>query len=158
MEKLIVKTMRDLLIKATELNALVIVAEDMHWSDTSTIELRESLFPLVETQRIVFINVFRSGYNEISKWIVETVKNYRNFTECWPTIIIGGFNRVNLQLMDLTLRFHFKSTAQEDLPSILRVNGFLSFTCRRYRVSFSAGRDCSQSQSIKSSPFSRVFK
>lgn len=74
LEKLIVKTMRDLLVKVTEQNPLVIVAEDVHWADTSSIELMESLFRLVETQRIVFINVFRPGYSETSDRIVETVK------------------------------------------------------------------------------------
>jgi class 3 adenylate cyclase/tetratricopeptide (TPR) repeat protein len=74
LEKLILKTMRDLLIKATELNSLVIVAEDLHWADTSSIELLESLFRLAETQRIVFINVFRPGYKETGDRIVETIK------------------------------------------------------------------------------------
>ncbi len=74
LEKLIVKTMRDLLIKLTELAPLVIVAEDAHWADTSSIELMESLFRLAETRRIVFINVFRPGYSETSDRLVETVK------------------------------------------------------------------------------------
>ena len=74
LEKLIVKTMRDLLMKVTEQTPLVIVAEDVHWADTSSIELMESLFRLVETQRIVFINVFRPGYSETSDRIVQTVK------------------------------------------------------------------------------------
>ncbi len=74
LEKLIAKTMRDLLIKMTELATLVIVTEDIHWADTSSIELLESLFRLVEGQRIVFINVFRPGYSETSDRIVETVK------------------------------------------------------------------------------------
>ena len=74
LEKLILKTMRDLLIKASDMNPLVIVAEDLHWSDASSIELMESLFRLVETQRIVFINVFRPGYRETSDRIMETVK------------------------------------------------------------------------------------
>jgi class 3 adenylate cyclase/tetratricopeptide (TPR) repeat protein len=74
LEKLIVKTMRDLLMKVTELAPLVIVAEDLHWADASSIELLESLFRLVATRRIVFINVFRPGYSETSDRIVETVK------------------------------------------------------------------------------------
>jgi class 3 adenylate cyclase/tetratricopeptide (TPR) repeat protein len=74
LEKLILKTMRDLLIKSSDMNPLVIVAEDVHWSDASSIELMESLFRLVETQRIVFINVFRLGYRETSNRITETVK------------------------------------------------------------------------------------
>ena len=74
LEKLILKNMRDLLTKATELGPLVIVTEDLHWADTTSIELMESLFRLVETQRIVFVNVFRPGYKETSDRIIETLK------------------------------------------------------------------------------------
>ncbi|NIS16827.1 MAG: AAA family ATPase, partial [Phycisphaerae bacterium] len=78
LEKLIVKTMRELFMKVTEQAPLVIVAEDLHWADTSSIELMESLFRLVETRRIVFINVFRPGYSETGDRIVETVKEKLN--------------------------------------------------------------------------------
>jgi len=74
LEKLILKHMRNLLIKATELKPHVIVMEDIHWSDTSSIELTVALFRLVETQRIVFINVFRPGYKETGDQIVEAIK------------------------------------------------------------------------------------
>ncbi|UCF57723.1 MAG: AAA family ATPase, partial [Deltaproteobacteria bacterium] len=74
LEKLILKNMRDLLLKATEVTPLVIVAEDLHWADTSSIELMESLFRLAESQQIVFVNVFRSGYKETGDRIVETIK------------------------------------------------------------------------------------
>jgi len=74
LEKLIMKNVRDLLTKATELNPLVIVTEDLHWADTSSIELMESLFRLAETQRILFINVFRPGSKETGDRIVETIK------------------------------------------------------------------------------------
>jgi tetratricopeptide (TPR) repeat protein len=74
LEKLILKSVRELLIEATELTPLVIVAEDLHWADTSSIELIESLFRLAETQRILFINVFRPGHKETGERIVETIK------------------------------------------------------------------------------------
>jgi class 3 adenylate cyclase/tetratricopeptide (TPR) repeat protein len=74
LEKLILKNLRDLLRKATELSPQVIVTEDLHWADTSSIELMESLFRLAETQRILFVNVFRPGYKETGDRIVETIK------------------------------------------------------------------------------------
>ncbi|MFC1863513.1 adenylate/guanylate cyclase domain-containing protein [Thermodesulfobacteriota bacterium] len=74
LEKLIFKCMRELLIKSTELIPLVVVAEDLHWADTSTIELMESIFRLVETQRIVFVNVFRPGHNDTGGRISEKTK------------------------------------------------------------------------------------
>ncbi len=75
LEKLILKNLRDLLIKATELTPLVIVTEDLHWADTSTIELMQSLFRLVEKQGILFVNVFRPGYKATGDRIVETIKD-----------------------------------------------------------------------------------
>ncbi|MFC1864100.1 hypothetical protein ACFL1Z_09145, partial [Thermodesulfobacteriota bacterium] len=75
LEKLILKNMRDLIIKATELKPQVIVMEDLHWTDTSSLELLESLLRLAETQRIAFINVFRPGYEETGDRIVETSKD-----------------------------------------------------------------------------------
>ena len=74
LEKLILKNMRDLLTKASELTPLVIVMEDMHWADISSIELMELLFHLAEKQRILFINLFRPGHKETGDRLVETVK------------------------------------------------------------------------------------
>ena len=74
LEKLIFKNMRDLLIKSTELTPLVIVIEDLHWADASSIEMLESLFSLTETQKIIFINVFRPNHPETSEKIIESLK------------------------------------------------------------------------------------
>jgi class 3 adenylate cyclase len=79
LEKLILKSVKDLLIKSSEIIPIVIVIEDLHWADLSTIELLESLFRLAETQRILFINVFRPRYTETGVRIVQTVKeNFPN--------------------------------------------------------------------------------
>ena len=64
LEKLILKSLRDLFLKATERAPLVIVMEDLHWADTSSLELLESLFRLAETQRILFLNLFRPSFPE----------------------------------------------------------------------------------------------
>ncbi|MCK4782509.1 MAG: AAA family ATPase, partial [Desulfobacteraceae bacterium] len=76
LEKLILKNMREILIKGTELTPLVIVIEDLHWVDTSSLELMVSLFRLAETQKILFINVFRPGYTETGERIVEALKEW----------------------------------------------------------------------------------
>jgi class 3 adenylate cyclase len=70
LEKLILKNMKVLLTKATDLSPLVIVMEDLHWADNSSINLLESLFRLSETRRILFINVFRPGHKETGDRIV----------------------------------------------------------------------------------------
>jgi class 3 adenylate cyclase/tetratricopeptide (TPR) repeat protein len=74
LEKLILKNVREILAKATEVMPLVIVTEDLHWADTSSIELMESLFRLAGTHRILFVNVFRPGHKETGDRIVETLK------------------------------------------------------------------------------------
>jgi len=53
---------------------LIFVIEDLHWADTSSIELLESLFRLAETRRIVFINVFRPNHPETGDRIIATIK------------------------------------------------------------------------------------
>ncbi|MBP1711868.1 MAG: adenylate/guanylate cyclase [Deltaproteobacteria bacterium] len=74
LEKLILKSLRDLLLKATERAPLVIIIEDLHWADSSSIELMESLFRLAETQRILFINLFRPCFQETGERILKTLK------------------------------------------------------------------------------------
>ena len=74
LQKLILKKIRDLLIKTSDIIPLVIFTEDLHWADLSTIELMESLFRLAETRRIIFLNVFRPRYTETGVRIVQTVK------------------------------------------------------------------------------------
>ncbi len=74
LEKLIFNNMRSLIIKATELSPMVIISEDMHWADTSTIEIMEFLFQLVETHRVIFINVFRPDHPETGDRITASIK------------------------------------------------------------------------------------
>ena len=54
------------------LKPLVIVLEDLHWSDRTSIEFLESLYRLAEENRILFINVFRPGYLETGDRILKT--------------------------------------------------------------------------------------
>jgi class 3 adenylate cyclase/tetratricopeptide (TPR) repeat protein len=64
LEKLIFKNVRELVMKGAELRATVVVMEDLHWADTSSIELLEALYRLAEKHRVAFVNVFRPGYFE----------------------------------------------------------------------------------------------
>jgi class 3 adenylate cyclase/tetratricopeptide (TPR) repeat protein len=75
LERLILRSMRDLLIKASEITPLVIVMEDLHWADKSSIDLLDSLVRLVATQSIMFVNVFRPGYQETGDRILQFLKN-----------------------------------------------------------------------------------
>ena len=77
LEKLILKNVRDLITRGTQRAPLVAILEDLHWADTSSIELMESLFRLAAKEQIVFINVFRPGYAETGDRIIKTIQeNY----------------------------------------------------------------------------------
>jgi len=76
LEKLILKNVRELLIRSTELIPIVIVMEDLHWADTTSLELLESVFRLAQTHRVVFINVFRPGYWEGDDRKIETLPEW----------------------------------------------------------------------------------
>ncbi|MCP4371749.1 MAG: AAA family ATPase, partial [Deltaproteobacteria bacterium] len=73
LEKLIVNSIRKLLIKSSQTIPLLFILEDMHWADTSSIEFTESLMSLVESHRICFINIFRPGYVETGDRLLNTV-------------------------------------------------------------------------------------
>lgn len=64
LEKLVFKNLRDFLLKSAEVSPLVFIIEDLHWADTSSIELIISLCRLVENNKILIINIFRPHFKE----------------------------------------------------------------------------------------------
>ena len=86
LEKLILKNVRDLITKGTQRAPLVAILEDLHWADTSSIELMESLFRLAAKERVVFINVFRPGYTETGDKITKTIQE--NYPEKYTEIML----------------------------------------------------------------------
>ena len=74
LEKMILKSLRELLEKAAERKPLVVVIEDLHWADITTIEILESLYRLAEHHSILFVNVFRPNYKETSERILNTIR------------------------------------------------------------------------------------
>jgi len=80
LEKLILKSIRDLMIKAAGLDPIVYIIDDLQWSDTTTIEFLESLFRLAENHRILFINVFRPNYKQTGDRLLKTIREkYSNY-------------------------------------------------------------------------------
>ncbi len=80
LENLILKNLRDLISRAASIRPLVIVIEDAHWADISSIIFLESLFKLTRKQRILFVNVFRPGHKEtgerIRKYLAENLEEH----------------------------------------------------------------------------------
>ena len=76
LEKLILKNVRDLLTRASERIPLVILMEDLHWADTSSIVLLESLFRLAESHSILFVNIFRPDHKKTGEKIVKSLKEH----------------------------------------------------------------------------------
>ena len=105
LEKLILKSVYGFLIKATELGPLVIVIEDLHWADTSSIELLTSLFRLVESQKILFVNVFRPGHKETGDKIVETIKQ-RHFGQYMEIMVEPLDERMSGALINNMLKIN----------------------------------------------------
>jgi serine/threonine protein kinase/tetratricopeptide (TPR) repeat protein len=74
LEKLILKNLRELIVKAAETGSNVYILEDLHWADVSTIEMLESLFRLVESHRILVINVLRPNFKNTGERILKTLR------------------------------------------------------------------------------------
>ncbi len=74
LEKLIRKSVRELLVNLSEWRPLVVIMDDLHWADKSSIELLKYLFRLAKQVRILFINLFRPGYEDTGQHIASTLK------------------------------------------------------------------------------------
>jgi tetratricopeptide (TPR) repeat protein len=68
----------------------VIYIEDFHWVDTSSLELIEALFRLVEEYRILFILVFRPGYADTGERIIKSIEE--NYPTHWTRIDLEPLN------------------------------------------------------------------
>jgi class 3 adenylate cyclase/predicted ATPase len=69
LQKLILRSVTQLLRAASAVRPLVIVMDDLHWADQSSIELLEALLRLCEEHPILFLNLFRRGAEGTSERI-----------------------------------------------------------------------------------------
>lgn len=74
LEKLIRKSMRELLVTLSHVNPLMIVTDDLHWCDNSSMELLAYLFRLAKHERILFVNLFRPDAMEADQWMLDTLR------------------------------------------------------------------------------------
>ncbi|MBN2174333.1 MAG: AAA family ATPase [Bacteroidales bacterium] len=80
LENLILKNLRDLLSRAASLRPVVILIEDAHWCDISSVIFLESLVKLVRKHRIMFVVIYRPGYMEtgerVSRYLKENLRDH----------------------------------------------------------------------------------
>jgi class 3 adenylate cyclase len=91
LEKLILKSLRELLMKASERRPIVLAFDDLHWADLTTIGFLESLFRLAETHRLFFLNIFRPDHPQTGDRIARRVRERHPARGC--EIRLGPLDR-----------------------------------------------------------------
>jgi class 3 adenylate cyclase/tetratricopeptide (TPR) repeat protein len=76
LERLILKSMRLLLQRMAEVKPLVLIFEDLHSADLSSIQLLENLLRLVPDHRILFIHAFRPDHPHTSERILRAAREH----------------------------------------------------------------------------------
>lgn len=115
LEKLILKNLRDLIISATKDKPRIYMIEDMHWSDSSSITLFESLYKLSWDYPVMFINVLRPGYKETGDYILQYLSD--NLTGFNTTIHVNPLEeKESNDLIDNLLR---KTTLPVDIQKMI---------------------------------------
>lgn len=74
LEKLIHKSMRDLLQRLAASQPVVVVLEDVHWADGSSIDLLETLLRLVDETRVLFVHALRPEHPGPGRRALVTVR------------------------------------------------------------------------------------
>ena len=69
LEKLIIKALNDLLVALASARPLLLLFEDLHWADLSSVKLLESLLRLSLEHPILFLFAYRPQFNETSNRI-----------------------------------------------------------------------------------------
>ncbi len=75
LEKLILKNLRTLLTEASRQQPLLILTEDLHWADQSSLRMLRSLYWLAESFPILFVSVFRPGYTDTGDALLESARD-----------------------------------------------------------------------------------
>lgn len=74
MEKLIVRALTLLLRRGSQQEAMVLVFEDIHWADGSSLDLLESLLRVARSERVLFLLTARPDYPETTQRILRVVR------------------------------------------------------------------------------------
>ncbi len=97
LSKLIQKSIRLLVMKGSELKPMVIIIEDIHWADLSSIELLLSLFRLAENNRLLFINTLRPNYAETGDKFISVIRE--RYTGIYSELRLSPLNTTDRQML-----------------------------------------------------------
>jgi class 3 adenylate cyclase/tetratricopeptide (TPR) repeat protein len=90
LDKMMLKAMKGLLIKASTARPFIICIEDLHWSDQSTLKMLRSLCNLSLQHAILFINIMRPSYDDTSDPFIKFLKE--NFADSLKTLELVNLN------------------------------------------------------------------
>jgi serine/threonine protein kinase/tetratricopeptide (TPR) repeat protein len=74
--RLILKSVRTLIETAAAARPIVVVIEDLHWADQSSVELIEKLFRSAQHHPILFIITCRPDYEQTSGRVLDTIRTH----------------------------------------------------------------------------------
>ncbi len=74
LEKWIHRAVTQLLVRGATANPVVVVLDDLHWADESSIALLEALLPLASKHALLFLGVTRPGFAATSGRIAEAAR------------------------------------------------------------------------------------
>ncbi len=74
LKKLILKTLREIIEKAARIRPLVLVFEDIHWADLTSIDFLQSFVRSIYNSPILFVFLFRPNYSNTSEVLRHTIR------------------------------------------------------------------------------------
>jgi class 3 adenylate cyclase/tetratricopeptide (TPR) repeat protein len=72
--KLVLRATKQLLRELAKRQPLVLIFEDVHWADTSSVRLLEQLLGLIKQSALLFVLVGRPGYEESAEHLLEEAR------------------------------------------------------------------------------------
>ena len=97
LENLLFKNLRELLIQIAKYSPVVVVIEDLHWADLSSIGFIESIFHLAQSNPILFINPMRPGYEQTTEPLITTLNE--DLEEYYLEMTLAPLDAVSSEVM-----------------------------------------------------------
>jgi class 3 adenylate cyclase/tetratricopeptide (TPR) repeat protein len=131
--------LRALAMRGASLRPLVLVVEDLHWADTSTIEYLESLMDSVAGARLMLICTYRVGYTPgFGTRSFQTTVNLHHLTDAqalqMATGVLGAADFPDELKAALTQKAEGVPLFVEEVTKTLLELGFLSRDNGHYRM------------------------